>query len=729
MQFKAKKVLRTLLVLVVLMAFLSTTALAAPINFSDVAKSAWYYNDVQKAVDSGLVNGYPDNTFGPSKNMTYAEAIKLAATMYKMAATGSNEFETGTPWYQPYVDYAKNVGIISKDYAWNSPATRAGYMEIFAKAIPDKPAMAGIKALDAINTIPNGSIPDVPMTHPQAAAIYKLYRAGILQGSDAQHNCKPNSNIQRSEVAAILTRMMNASERISFSMEQTAELKITSQPQAATINVGQDATFSVTVSGGKTPYKYEWHRLSVVTSQDQIPDDPEWFSGIGTASLVTKDCAAKENGDRYYCVITDANGKKVTSDKATLTVKEATLSITSQPKSATVNVGQDATFSVTASGGKTPYTYVWHKISPEGKEIDFSALQNATWYSGADSATLLAKRNIMSTDNGAKFYCVITDADGNSVTSNQATLTVKEAALSISTQPKSVTVNNGATATFTVAASGGKTPYKYVWKMISTYDGKEYGISEGNIYLGTNSDTLTVDTSKGSVNSGLQYLCIVTDADGNRVTSDKATITVKEAGPSISTQPMSITINSGSDAVFAVKVSGGKTPYKYEWHCIFPSNGDRVLMDNSWFSGTKTDTVTSKSCTVDTDNGSKFYCVVTDANGNSVTSNKATLTVKDAALSVSTQPMSLTVSRGSTAVFSVKASGGKAPYSYYWQMVSTIDGKSYGISETGGYYSGTNTPTLSVNTTDINSGIKYFCIIIDDDGNRVTSNQATLTIN
>jgi len=45
-----------------------------------------------------------------------------------------------------------------------------------------------------------------------------MYRAGIVQGVDEAHNCNPNANIKRSEVAAILTRMMNEVERISFNI-------------------------------------------------------------------------------------------------------------------------------------------------------------------------------------------------------------------------------------------------------------------------------------------------------------------------------------------------------------------------------------------------------------------------------------------------------------------------------------------------------------------------------
>ena len=38
------------------------------------------------------------------------------------------EISFSDPWYQSYVDYAKTNGIIHKDYAWDSAATRAGYL-------------------------------------------------------------------------------------------------------------------------------------------------------------------------------------------------------------------------------------------------------------------------------------------------------------------------------------------------------------------------------------------------------------------------------------------------------------------------------------------------------------------------------------------------------------------------------------------------------------------------
>ncbi|NLT57915.1 MAG: hypothetical protein GXX99_03010 [Clostridiales bacterium] len=183
--------------------------------FDDVSPSDWFYSDVKTAYEFGLINGTSDTAFSPNSNLTYAEAVKLAACMHQTHREGAVTLENGSPWYQPYVEYANANQIIGQAYDWNAPATRAGYMEIFARALPDS-------ALAAINAVGDGAIPDVPSTHPSAAAIYRLYRAGILQGVDAAHNCSPDSTIRRSEVAAILTRMMDSSTRIRYQLLSAA---------------------------------------------------------------------------------------------------------------------------------------------------------------------------------------------------------------------------------------------------------------------------------------------------------------------------------------------------------------------------------------------------------------------------------------------------------------------------------------------------------------------------
>lgn len=97
-------------------------------------------------------------------------------------------------------------------------------MAIFANALPDE-------GLAAINNVPDDSIPDVPSSKAYATAVYKLYRAGILTGVDEAHNCNPLTNIKRSEVATILTRMMNEDKRVKFNMGEEATKPEVTEPE------------------------------------------------------------------------------------------------------------------------------------------------------------------------------------------------------------------------------------------------------------------------------------------------------------------------------------------------------------------------------------------------------------------------------------------------------------------------------------------------------------------
>ena len=212
-----KKYLSILLALIMCIS-MAATVFAAEMKFTDVKKSDWFYDDVKSAVEMGLINGKSTTTYAPNDNLTYAEAIKLAACMNQLYNEGAISLASGNPWYKPYVDYCIDKEIIDKEYNYTENATRAGYMGIFAKALPDE-------GLEAINNVPDNSIPDVPSSRAYAAGVYKLYRAGILTGVDDAHNCNPLANIKRSEVAAILTRMMNEDKRVSITDMGTEEDK------------------------------------------------------------------------------------------------------------------------------------------------------------------------------------------------------------------------------------------------------------------------------------------------------------------------------------------------------------------------------------------------------------------------------------------------------------------------------------------------------------------------
>ncbi len=224
-----KRICTGLLLLALAVSLLSGTALAAgggslqnfqrtghyDGRFADVPAKAWYAENVAAAFEMGLVNGSSPTRFAPEEQLSLGQAITLAARLHSGYYNNGASFAPadGAPWYQGYVDYAAAAGMIQKgqfsDY--DAPATRGQFAVIFAGALPEE-------ALPGKNTVAAGAIPDVPAKGELSVAVYRLYRAGILSGSDSRGSFLPDSTIRRSEVAAIVTRMADASLRVSVNL-------------------------------------------------------------------------------------------------------------------------------------------------------------------------------------------------------------------------------------------------------------------------------------------------------------------------------------------------------------------------------------------------------------------------------------------------------------------------------------------------------------------------------
>lgn len=182
--------------------------------FTDVAEGAWYRKDVETAHKNGLVNGKSDTMFYPNDNMTYAEAVKLACAMHQLYHDKKVTLTAGSSvWYSTYMSYALEKGIIENDLTAvaDEKITRSDFVKIFYAALP-------ASEYAVINEVANNAIPDVSLSAKSAKEIYAFYRAGILVGSDHEGTFNPESNIIRSEVAAILTRMFDGSARKTITL-------------------------------------------------------------------------------------------------------------------------------------------------------------------------------------------------------------------------------------------------------------------------------------------------------------------------------------------------------------------------------------------------------------------------------------------------------------------------------------------------------------------------------
>ena len=185
-------------------------------QFTDVPAAQWFTQNVAGAVEFGLMKGNTASTFNPYGDVTLAETITMAARIHSIYTTGAESFDqsVGDVWYQVYLNYAYQNGIIGYSlYSGNvqEKATRAQYAEIFANALPDE-------ALAAKNSVPDAAIPDVTMQDSYAGAVYKLYRAGLLAGGDANGTFSPLTYITRAESATVVARMADSDNRMSFSL-------------------------------------------------------------------------------------------------------------------------------------------------------------------------------------------------------------------------------------------------------------------------------------------------------------------------------------------------------------------------------------------------------------------------------------------------------------------------------------------------------------------------------
>jgi len=423
---------------------------------------------------------------------------------------------------------------------------------------------------------------------------------------------------------------------------------ITTQPLSQTVYQGTSATFTVAASG-TTPFTYQWR-----------------FNGANisgaTLSSYTKSSAQPTDTGSYSVLVANAAGN-ATSANAVLTVTVPP-TITAQPLSQTVTQGTSATFTVAASG-TTPFTYQWRF--------------NGANISGA-TASSYTRANVQPADAGS--YTVVVANSVGSATSASAILTVYVplTAPSIVTQPQDQTVGEGASATFTVSASG-STPLYYQWRL--------------------NGINISGATASGYTLSSVQladagpYSVVVSNSMG-AATSLNALLTVI-VPPSVTTQPISQTVTQGQSVTFSA-VASGTAPLTYQWRL----NGASI-------SGATASSYTRANVQA-TDAGS-YSVLVSNTAGSAISANAVlTVTVPPA---ITTQPISQTVNQGDSAIFTVAASG-STPLAYQWRW--------YGTNLAGA----TGTSLALTGLTTNQSG--PYTVVVTNAYGAATSQVATLTV-
>ena len=343
---------------------------------------------------------------------------------------------------------------------------------------------------------------------------------------------------------------------------------------------GSSVTFTATVTSGAT---------GTVTFYDGVTS-----LGTGTISgtTATFSTSGLSVGSHSITAVYGGNSNYATSTSSVLSQavnkNSTTTSLASSANPAAL--GDSVTFTATVTSGATG---------------------SVTFYDGGTSLGTVSLSGTSATlttaslTAGSHSITAVYAGDATYDTSTSGAVNqVMAAAPLVTSNPAGVTVNAGATATFTAAGIGNPAP-TVQWQ-VSTNGGTTWA----NI-AGATSATYSFTAAAG--NDSSQYRAVFMNSLGSAASS-AATLRVNQA-PAITGQPTSVITNTGTTATFTAAATGTPTP-TVQW---------QVNSGGGW-SDISGATSTSYSTLASGNSGSQFRAVFTNTLG-TTTTNAATLTI------------------------------------------------------------------------------------------------------
>ena len=240
---KSKKLLSLLLAVLLLTALMPFSALAAALPFTDVPQDAWYYPVVKTAYEKGITNGVTRTTFEPNATVTREQFLVMlfrAADVrldwiHQVVSDPSGMFFSA----MDYADVAKDAwytdavyaawlmkvtnGVDAAHFGVGQPITRE-QMATMAERFMEVRFHVALKAAEH----PAAVFSDADQVSDWAKdAVEAMRVAGVLQG-DEQNYVNPKAHTTRAEAAAVILRLADATERVSFVPAETAWIRIMS---------------------------------------------------------------------------------------------------------------------------------------------------------------------------------------------------------------------------------------------------------------------------------------------------------------------------------------------------------------------------------------------------------------------------------------------------------------------------------------------------------------------
>ncbi|MBR5329722.1 MAG: S-layer homology domain-containing protein [Firmicutes bacterium] len=199
---------KTVFIVTMLLCFLFAAPLSAGEIFTDVNPDSWYYEEVNRAYETGLVAGTTDTTFSPNSSMTRGQFITILGRIEGVDSSDYLGFENNFndltfDYYIPYISWGYENGIVAgiseTVFEPDKPITReqiASFLDRYINAmyyqLPSNPQTDRFRDAAKISSWAKNSME-------------AMRRYGIVAG-DLYGNCNPQNSATRAEGAAMLMR-------------------------------------------------------------------------------------------------------------------------------------------------------------------------------------------------------------------------------------------------------------------------------------------------------------------------------------------------------------------------------------------------------------------------------------------------------------------------------------------------------------------------------------------
>lgn len=305
---------------------------------------------------------------------------------------------------------------------------------------------------------------------------------------------------------------------------------VTAEPANVEQMAGGTATFTAAANSnpGLSSIQWEYSNGGAFVPLKDGSFQQATVSGSGSGTLTISGLTSNLNGYQFEAEFTNSVGLAATST-ASLTVGSVP-AILSNPKSEIVLIGNNASFTATASGYPTP-TVQWEVSSDGG--FTFSPVSPGGVYGSNVTSTTLAITAAPVSMNGYEYEAIFSNGIGSAAVSATATMSIGSTP-AVSANPSSAIINIGGTTSFT-ATSTSAPAASVQWEVNRNDNNGFVAITNSSIYSGATSNTLTVAGVTAAMN-GYEYKAVYTNNVGS-VASTAATLSdlgaILTAGPNV----------------------------------------------------------------------------------------------------------------------------------------------------------------------------------------------------